>query len=498
MGSDQSALTEGDACAKQNEPRSRHVVEEQRLLRGMDAPPARGSENLGRLWQSSSRSLRLRRQLSLPNLFHKEHGRPGPRVAQPSALCVPSNRSATAGTQTSQGTTAQASSNSPPLEEPAVGVRIIPAARGSPLAYSLETGPPLSSERHAMASTARVMGPACVATQREPFDLPERVLNTMAEARAPSTRSLYALKWAILSAWCQDRDADLVTSDVLVVLSFLQEMLDKPRSSSTIKVYAAAIAAFHAPIAGRSVGRNSAVVQFIQGARRMNPPRPRTVPPWDLPTVLRALKGPPFEPLQSTSLRSLSFKTALLLALASVKRVGDLQALSVNPACLEFGPNDSKVVLKPRLGYVPKVLSTPFRAQVIALSVLSPSTDDQELSLLCPVRALRVYIERSASYRRSEQLFVGFGNHAKGHPVTNQRIYRWLVDAITLAYSSLGLQCPIGVRAHSTRGIASSWAWSTRVSISEICEAAGWSSPSTFVRFYNLDVPALQARVLSV
>ncbi len=100
----------------------------------------------------------------------------------------------------------------------------------------------------------------------------------------------------------------------------------------------------------------------------MNPPHPRTVPPWDFPTTLRALKGPPFEPLQSSSLRTLSLKTTLLLALASVKRVGDLQALSVNPACLEFGPNDSKVVLKQRLGYVPKVLSTPFRAQVIALS----------------------------------------------------------------------------------------------------------------------------------
>ncbi len=138
----------------------------------------------------------------------------------------------------------------------------------------------------------------------------------------------------------------------------------------------------------------------------MNPPHPRTVPPWDLPTVLRALKGPPFEPLQSTSLRSLSFRTALLLALASVKQVGDLQALSVNPACLEFGPNDSKVVLKPRLGYVPKVLSTPFRAQVIELSALSPSTDDQELSLLCPVMALRVYIERSAPYRKSDSFLL--------------------------------------------------------------------------------------------
>ncbi len=206
----------------------------------------------------------------------------------------------------------------------------------------------------------------------------------------------------------------------------------------------------------------------------MNPPRPRTVPPWNLPNIPRALKGSRFEPLQSLSLRVLSLKTALLLALPSVKRVGDLLALSVNPACLEFGPNNSKVVLKPRLGYVPKVLSTPFRAQVITLSMFSPPTGSQE-SLLCPVRALRVYIERSASYKKSEQLFVGFGNRAKAGPVTKQRISRWLVDAITLAYSSSGLQCPIGVRAHSTRGIASSW--------------AGWSSPSTFARFYNLGVP---------
>ncbi len=110
------------------------------------------------------------------------------------ALCFSPNRSATAGTQASQGTTAQASFNSPPLEELTVGVRIIPAADSSPVDNPPDTGPPLSSERHDMASTARVMGPACVAARREPFSLPERVLNTMAEAGAPSTRCLYALK----------------------------------------------------------------------------------------------------------------------------------------------------------------------------------------------------------------------------------------------------------------------------------------------------------------
>ncbi len=154
-------------------------------------------------------------------------------MAQPSTLSFSPSRSATAGTKASQGTTAQADSN------------------------SLETGPPLSTERHDMASTARIMGPAYVTAQREPFVLPEGVLNTMTEARAPSTRHFYALKWAIFSTLCQDHDLDAVTSDVSNVLSFLQEMLDKQRSSSTIKVYSAAIAAFHAPIAGRSVGRDN-------------------------------------------------------------------------------------------------------------------------------------------------------------------------------------------------------------------------------------------------
>ncbi len=359
-------------------------------------------------------------------------------------------------------------------------VRADSATDSSPLARAPETGSPLSGERNNMAPSTRAVGSLHLAAQREPTGLPERVLNTISEARAPSTRRLYTLKWSVFSTWCLNRGENPSTSELAVVLSFLQELLDKGRSHSTLKVFVAAIAAFHAPIAGQSVGRDNSVVRFLKGARRLNPPRPLTVPTWDLPTVLRALKGPPFEPLQSTNLRH---KTALLLALASVKRVGDLQALSISPACLEFGPNDSKVVLKPRHGYVPKVLSTPFRAQVITLSALPPSEEDRELSLLCPVRALRIYFERSAPFRRTEQLFVGFGNRAKGHPVTKQRLSKWIVDAVMQAYSSLGLQCPIRVRAHSTRGIALSWAWSSGVSITEICAAAGWATPSTFARF---------------
>ncbi len=196
---------------------------------------------------------------------------------------------------------------------------------------------------------------------------------------------------------------------------------------------------------------NNLVVRFLKGSRRLNTPRSITFLTWDLPTVLRALKSPPFELLQSVDLHPLMLKTALLLALASVKRMGDLQALSVSPSCLEFGTNDSKIVLKPRQLKCSRPRA--FRAQVITLSVLPPSEQDQGLNPLCPVRALKMYIERSAPFRQSEQPCVCFGGHTKGSPVTKQRLSRWIIYAITLAYSSLDQQCPMGARAHSTRGL---------------------------------------------
>ena len=40
-----------------------------------------------------------------------------------------------------------------------------------------------------------------------------------------------------------------------------------------------------------------------------------SVPQWDLPLVLEALVTEPFDPLELSSLKALSWKTALLLAL---------------------------------------------------------------------------------------------------------------------------------------------------------------------------------------
>ncbi len=54
----------------------------------------------------------------------------------------------------------------------------------------------------------------------------------------------------------------------------------------------------------------------------------------------------------------------------------------------------------------------------------------------------------------------------------------------------------LGVRAHSTRGVASSWALARGASIADICKAADWATPNTFARFYNLRIEPVSSRVL--
>ncbi len=206
----------------------------------------------GRSLAGRSISLHLQRQFSLLNILFEGQGCVGPRLAQPPLLCIPPDRPDPTGHQSNQGTRTQGSLSGPPLGKPTLVVRADSAAGSSHLARAPETGSPLSNERDNMAPSARYVGSSPFAAQREPTSLPERVLNTISEARAPSSRCLYALKWSIFSTWCLDRGEDPSTFELSVVLSFLQELLHKRRSPSTLKVFVAGLPCpYSRPIGGQ-------------------------------------------------------------------------------------------------------------------------------------------------------------------------------------------------------------------------------------------------------
>ncbi len=92
-------------------------------------------------------------------------------------------------------------------------------------------------------------------------------------------------------------------------------------------------------------------------------------------------------------------------------------AFSISEECLLFRPAYSHVVLRPWPGYVPKVPTTPFRDQVVNLQSLPSDEAVPALVLLCPVRALHIYGDRTRNFRSSEQLFVCISAVGSGHIV---------------------------------------------------------------------------------
>ncbi len=164
--------------------------------------------------------------------------------------------------------------------------------------------------------------------------LPVEVQETIASARAPATRKLYSFKWGVFESWCLARAIDPVNCPVGPVLEFLQEKLTTGAAATTLRVYVVAIAT-RTELDEIPLRRHRMVSAFICGIRRLRPVRPIGVPSWDLSVVLEGLVAAPFEPLESAPEWILTLKVTLLLALTSLKRVGDLQALSVSEMCMD-------------------------------------------------------------------------------------------------------------------------------------------------------------------
>ncbi|KAL0183524.1 hypothetical protein M9458_019220, partial [Cirrhinus mrigala] len=265
----------------------------------------------------------------------------GTDVAEASSVRISPDRSAPKSSGEGAQGRGPSSFGSPVLAGPSMVLGPGFPPRRLSMGDSRQEGPPLASRRHHPSPSpgvVEVVGVASEGAHLVASGLSTEVVETILQSRAPSTRKLYALKWKLFTSWCGHRQQDPVNCPVGTVLEFLEDRFSAGLAHSTLRVYVAAISAYHAPLGGLLVCKDL-------GALRLRPPvRPR-VPTWDLAVVLEALCRPPFEPIAESSDRHLSVKTVLLLALTSLKRVGDLQALSVAPSHLEFAPGMAKAFL---------------------------------------------------------------------------------------------------------------------------------------------------------
>ncbi len=253
-------------------------------------------------------------------------------AAECQSVHVSANKADSGSTMQSEGERCPSPSHSPILALPDLVLGANSPLVSISLGDSDQAGLTVPTSGQDLASSTRaleVVGMAHTRPRAVIDVLPAEVQETIASARAPATRNLYSSKWGVFESWCFTRAIDPVNCPVGPVLEFLQERLTAGAAATTLRVYVAAIAA-RRELDEIPLGRHRMVSAFMRGVRHLRPVRPTAVPFWDLSVVLEGLVTAPFEPLESASERILTLKVARLLALTSLKRVGNLQAFSVS------------------------------------------------------------------------------------------------------------------------------------------------------------------------
>ena len=101
------------------------------------------------------------------------------------------------------------------------------------------------------------------------------------------------------------------------VLDFITEEFKKGKQYSTLNTYRSAISATHIGSSGTPAGQHPLVCRLMQGIFNSRPPMPKNVILWDVETALRHAES--LFPLEELSLKQISERTAMLLALANAE-----------------------------------------------------------------------------------------------------------------------------------------------------------------------------------
>ncbi len=308
--------------------------------------------------------------------------------------------------------------------------------------------------------------------------LSKQTADLAARGRRESTLRIYSARVRPYFSWCREREISPTRAPIADVAEFLKSRFDLGLETSTVKGYKSAIQSIHRGAPDGSSIADSKVIHFlVEGMNIERPRKRRIMPSWDLPLVLKYLNQSPFEPIQSASLRDMSIKTAFLLAMASGRRCSELHALSIG----EFTVFSKRGV---HLHFRPGFLAKNERSDFVASPLFLPNIASPGKERGCPVRALKCYINRTCTIRgKIDQLFITTCKPYR--PVAKATIAGWLVEAISKAGAVKGEGIP---KAHSTRAMSSSWAFSHGLSLKEIVNTVSWRSESTFVTTYMQDL----------
>jgi hypothetical protein len=324
----------------------------------------------------------------------------------------------------------------------------------------------------------------------------DRVIDLVCQARRSGTEAVYGHKWAKWLAWCKDQGVQPTHPSSAELAEFLAWLsADQGLAASTVRGYRSAVSTTVRQLGGSGFSDDQLLRDLSRALLLKEARSPRRVPMWDLFLVLSVLRSAPFEPLSQAPLKLLTFKTVFLLALASSRRRSEVHALSGSASDIAFEPDGSAT-----LRFLPEFLAknqTPgFPSPVLRIRSLAGFlTEGDADSCLCPVRSLRLYLDRTRSRRSAplRRLFLSL-NEDYRKDVSAGTISRWISDTVVLAYKTSLAETPASSpRAHELRALASSAAFLQSCPLRQVLDAAFWRSENPFIHHYLRDLRRARA-----
>ncbi len=309
------------------------------------------------------------------------------------------------------------------------------------------------------------------------------VISNLLKDVEKSSIKKYQPYWARFANWCDGREVNPGDLTVNIICKFLIYMFDTGLSASTLNFIRSSLSFFLRESHGEVIGHHF-ISRLLKSFEKLRPTVPRYVVTWDVDKVLCYLRN--WYPYSSLTLKELTLKTCMLVALSSSDRAQTIQSMR-RDTCVFTGrgvefPIFSKLKTSRHLRR-PRVVVCP-KSSDPAINVELCVTDYMTCSLL-----LRM-IAANQKKSKSTQLFI---SHSTGLPVARNTISRWLTDVMSQA----GIDTSY-FKGHSTRGASVCKAKSRGATPNQIVLQGDWTRVSTFERNYDREIlgPALGGLIL--
>lgn len=284
----------------------------------------------------------------------------------------------------------------------------------------------------------------------------------------PATAKQYQPHVSRWLQFCNRGDIHPLTPSVTDIVNFLADTFRRGVGYESVNTARGALSSLGIVVDGCRAGNHPLVSRFLKGIFNLRPSTPRYAETWDVQLVLQQLRN--MGPLCSLSLKELTLKLVMLMALTQAARIQTLHLLLLRDI------NIRKDSISVWLGGSLKQCRPKFNVRMVNFKVYIKDCN------LCVCETLKMFLARTEQFRNildqeDEKLLISFIKPHKN--VTRDTIARWII--IMLHMSGVDTE---KYSAGSVRPAAASKAKAMALPVTHIMARAGWSNimPNIMIR----------------